>query len=88
MSLAASQFATIFIGSINVAMTFVSVMLIDRLGRRKLHLYGLGGMLMFSIILRVTLVQQVCIFTGQNSRGFSFKINLCGLSYTLLNVAL
>ncbi|MCW6506800.1 sugar porter family MFS transporter [Lichenifustis flavocetrariae] len=43
-SASASILATAGIGVVNVAMTLVAIRLIDRVGRRKLLLVGLGGM--------------------------------------------
>lgn len=49
-----AKFATIGIGSIMVVMTLVSIPLMDRTGRRTLHLYGLGGMFIFSIFITIS----------------------------------
>lgn len=35
-------------------MTLVSIPLMDRTGRRTLHLYGLGGMFIFSIFITIS----------------------------------
>lgn len=51
-----AKFATIGIGIIMVVMTLVSIPLMDRSGRRTLHLYGLGGMFIFSIVLTIALL--------------------------------
>ncbi|MDQ2074419.1 sugar porter family MFS transporter [Haloarcula sp. H-GB4] len=40
----ASILATVGIGTINVVMTVVAIMLVDRVGRRRLLLVGVGGM--------------------------------------------
>ncbi|CAG2107766.1 unnamed protein product [Medioppia subpectinata] len=37
-----AKYSTIGVGVVMVAMTLVSIMLMDRTGRRTLHLYGLG----------------------------------------------
>ncbi len=47
----ASILATVGIGVVNVAFTFVAIWLIDKLGRKKLLLYGLTGMTIGTIIL-------------------------------------
>jgi len=47
-----------------LGMTLVSVMLIDNAGRRTLHLYGLGGMFIFSILITISLLLKV--FTEPN----------------------
>ncbi|XP_026826530.1 glucose transporter type 1 isoform X9 [Ooceraea biroi] len=49
-----AKFATIGIGAIMVLMTLVSIPLMDRTGRRTLHLYGLGGMFIFSIFITIS----------------------------------
>lgn len=46
-----AQYATLITGATNVAMTFVSALVMDKLGRRTLHLCGLGGMFIASYIL-------------------------------------
>lgn len=35
-------------------MTLASIPLMDRAGRRTLHLYGLGGMFIFSIFITIS----------------------------------
>lgn len=37
-----------------VVMTLVSIPLMDKTGRRTLHLYGLGGMFIFSIFITIS----------------------------------
>ncbi|CAG9800552.1 unnamed protein product [Chironomus riparius] len=49
-----AKFATIGIGCIMVVMTLVSIPLMDKTGRRTLHLYGLGGMFIFSIFITIS----------------------------------
>lgn len=49
-----AKFMTIGIGAIMVAMTLVIMPLMDRMGRRTLHLYGLGGMFIFSIFITIS----------------------------------
>ncbi|XP_068895779.1 glucose transporter type 1 isoform X4 [Tenebrio molitor] len=49
-----AKFATMGIGAIMVVMTVVSIPLMDRTGRRTLHLYGLGGMFIFSIFITIS----------------------------------
>ncbi|XP_039285954.1 glucose transporter type 1 isoform X22 [Nilaparvata lugens] len=49
-----AKFMTIGIGAIMVAMTLVVMPLMDRMGRRTLHLYGLGGMFIFSIFITIS----------------------------------
>lgn len=49
-------YATIGVGCSNMLMTMVSVVLIDHAGRRTLHLIGLGGMCLCTVILTVALI--------------------------------
>ncbi|KAL1518389.1 hypothetical protein ABEB36_002019 [Hypothenemus hampei] len=49
-----AKFATIGIGCIMVIMTLISIPLMDRMGRRSLLLYGLGGMFIFSIFITIS----------------------------------
>jgi len=44
-------FANMGVGAIMVVMTFVSVFLMDRVGRRPLHLVGLVGMCVMSVVI-------------------------------------
>jgi len=48
-----SQYATMCVGAIMVTMTFVTIPLMDRLGRRLLHLAGLAGIILCSILIIV-----------------------------------
>lgn len=45
-----------------VVMTLVSIPLMDRTGRRTLHLYGLGGMFIFSIFITISFLIKVSDF--------------------------
>lgn len=56
-----AKFATMGIGAIMVGMTLVSLPLMDRTGRRTLHLYGLGGMFIFSIFITISFLIKVCL---------------------------
>ncbi|XP_025082645.1 glucose transporter type 1-like isoform X1 [Pomacea canaliculata] len=47
--------ATSGVGAVMVSMTLVTIPLMDRLGRRTLHMVGLGGMFLFSILITLTL---------------------------------
>lgn len=49
-------YATIGVGLVMVLMTLISVPLMDKLGRRTLHLFGLGGMFLASIFLTISLL--------------------------------
>ncbi|KAM4636106.1 solute carrier family 2, facilitated glucose transporter member 3-like [Discoglossus pictus] len=59
-------YATIGAGAINVAFTVVSLLVVERAGRRTLHLTGLGGMAIFAIIMTIALNLQ------QKAHGWSY----------------
>nr|QZU27267.1 GLUT-1 [Onchidium reevesii] len=50
-----ATYTTSAVGATMVIMTLVSIPLIDRLGRRSLHLTGIGGMAVFSILVTIAL---------------------------------
>ncbi|XP_059164340.1 solute carrier family 2, facilitated glucose transporter member 1-like [Physella acuta] len=50
-----AQYATVGTGAVNVMMTFISALIMDRAGRRTLHMIGLGGMCISSVVLVVCL---------------------------------
>lgn len=52
----AAQFANLGLGGTNILLTVISIFLIDRLGRRILHLIGMGGMFITSIVLVISLL--------------------------------
>lgn len=56
-----AQYSTLGTGAVNVSMTFVSALVMDKLGRRTLHLIGLGGMFVASYILTLGLIYDVGI---------------------------
>ncbi|XP_034730123.1 solute carrier family 2, facilitated glucose transporter member 3 [Etheostoma cragini] len=49
-------YATIGAGVVNTVFTVVSLFLVERAGRRTLHLIGLGGMAIFALIMTISLV--------------------------------
>nr|AKN21399.1 slc2a-5 [Schmidtea mediterranea] len=51
-----ANYATIGVGSTNLLITFLSVILVDKLGRKTLHLIGLSGMFIFEIFLSICLI--------------------------------
>ena len=53
-SAATSILATAGVGAVNVIMTIVSIRLIDRLGRRQLLFWSLGGMAVTLLVLSAT----------------------------------
>jgi len=52
-------------------MTLVSIPLMEKSGRRRLHLIGLSGMFAFSIIMTISLVLQVCMYSYTVEHGYS-----------------
>ena len=50
-----AYFATVIMGIINVAMTFVSLVLIERAGRKALLMIGFGGMGLTSLLFVICL---------------------------------
>ena len=55
MSESGAEGATVGVGVVMVLMTLVSIPLIESLGRRSLHLWGLGGMFLLSICITIAL---------------------------------
>ena len=54
-----SQYATLGMGGMNVLMTIVSLVLIEKAGRKTLQLIGLAGMCIDVILLTVCLLLKV-----------------------------
>lgn len=59
LSQTGAQFATIAVGVIMVVVTLISVPLMDRVGRRNLMLWGLGGMIGNSVAFTIFLLLMV-----------------------------
>ncbi|MCB1071989.1 MAG: sugar porter family MFS transporter [Chlamydiales bacterium] len=55
----AALLATTWVGTINVLMTFVAIYLLDKVGRKPLLLFGIGGMAISLIILGIGFDQTV-----------------------------
>jgi MFS family permease len=49
-----AKYANIGIGGLILIMTLVGMPLLDRLGRKPLHLFGLAGMLLTSIVYTIS----------------------------------
>lgn len=47
------KYATLGVGIINVVMTIVSMVLVEKAGRKTLHLIGIGGMAIASFLLTI-----------------------------------
>ncbi|CAF1297041.1 unnamed protein product [Adineta ricciae] len=52
----AAEYANLGLGGANIFVTVLSIFLMDRLGRRLLHLIGIGGMFITSIVLFISLM--------------------------------
>ncbi len=55
----AAQQATLGMGAVNVAMTFISLVLVERAGRKTLMVIGLCIMLISTIMILICLVAAV-----------------------------
>jgi len=64
-----AKYANLGVGSILVAMTLVTIPLMDRLGRRVLHLVGLVGMCVMSIL--IVIAQNLMPKEGSDDSGGS-----------------
>jgi len=54
----AADYANLGLGGTHILVTIICIFLMDRVGRRPLHLIGIGGMLITSLILFVSLIVQ------------------------------
>ena len=62
-----SEYANLGLGATNIVVTVISVFLMDRLGRRILHLTGIAGMFVTSLILVISLIVQSTPFWNKIS---------------------
>merc|ERR1712156_42030 len=53
ISCSVSQYATLCVGAIMVIMTFITIPLMEKLGRRVLHLAGLAGIILCSVTITI-----------------------------------
>ncbi|CAF0809109.1 unnamed protein product [Rotaria sordida] len=67
-----AEYANLGLGATSVFFTLISVFLMDRLGRRILHLSGLGGMFITSLILVISLIVQSTTFWNNISLIVTF----------------
>lgn len=65
-------------------MTLVSIPLMDRTGRRTLHLYGLGGMFIFSIFITISFLIKASIKLRFIFAYFHKQKNLKKVKYILI----
>eukprot|EP00090_Calanus_glacialis_P002579 TRINITY_DN11932_c0_g1_i1.p1 TRINITY_DN11932_c0_g1~~TRINITY_DN11932_c0_g1_i1.p1 ORF type:complete len:483 (+),score=160.35 TRINITY_DN11932_c0_g1_i1:45-1493(+) len=73
-----AQYANLGVGSIMVAMTLVTIPLMDKLGRRVLHLVGLAGMCVMAILIVVAqnLMPKEGEEESSGSGGFLIAVTL------------
>lgn len=50
-----AQFATLAMGSVNVAMTVVSLVLVEKAGRKTLLLIGFFGMFVVTLLMTISM---------------------------------
>ncbi|KAI4465829.1 facilitated glucose transporter protein 1 [Holotrichia oblita] len=70
LTLQAATYATLAIGGVNVLMTIISVILVERAGRKTLLLVGFGGMIIDTFLLTIALqfsehsivAKYMCVF--------------------------
>ncbi|XP_071804996.1 solute carrier family 2, facilitated glucose transporter member 1-like [Asterias amurensis] len=72
-----AMYATLSTGGVMVLMTIVSVPLMDRSGRRALHLFGLGFMAVWASLLTIFLV------VGENWHPASYISIVCVMFFTV-----
>ena len=71
-----SQYATLGMGGMNVLMTLVSLVIIEKAGRKTLQMIGLGGMMVDVILLTICLALKVFISKISIYYSLKFKIFL------------
>lgn len=70
--------ATLGMGSINVLMTLVSLVLVERAGRRTLHLFGLAGMMIMTILL------TMCLAFQKSAPWLSYLSIICVITFVIM----
>ena len=58
ISCSVSQYATLCVGAIMVLMTFITIPLMEKVGRRVLHLAGLTGIILCSVMITIAGSEQ------------------------------
>ena len=71
-----AQYATLGMGAMNVAMTFISLVLVEKMGRKTLMLIGLGGMFVDVVLLFLCINFKVCIDNINVSENMALISNL------------
>ena len=60
LSMITAQYITLGVGAVMLMTVSISAFLMDRLGRRALHLCGLGGMFISTLVITIALATKVC----------------------------
>ena len=74
-----AQSATLGMGAMNVAMTVISLILIEKAGRKTLMLSGLSVMIICTTVLLICLKLAVSIFLKKHH--FYVKLHTCYENY-------
>lgn len=69
------QYATLGMGGMNVLMTLVSLIIIEKAGRKTLQLIGLGGMLIDVILLTICLLFKVSTLSLETNQLIAHNLN-------------
>ena len=64
-----AQSATLGMGAMNVLMTIISVVLVEKAGRKTLQLIGLSGMFVTTVLLTLCLALKVSDWAGDGEAG-------------------
>ncbi|XP_064645201.1 glucose transporter type 1-like [Lineus longissimus] len=72
-----AAYSSIGVGSVMVVMTLITIPLMDRAGRRTLHLLGLGGMFVFCVLLTLSLCLTFLV------PWFKYTTVVCALLYVV-----
>nr|XP_057909645.1 solute carrier family 2, facilitated glucose transporter member 1 isoform X1 [Doryrhamphus excisus]XP_057909646.1 solute carrier family 2, facilitated glucose transporter member 1 isoform X1 [Doryrhamphus excisus] len=87
-------YATIGAGIVNTVFTVVSLFLVERAGRRTLHLIGLGGMAVSALVMTISLSLVVsalihpCVSWNTSAIGVAFSFCLQRMSPSLSYLAI
>lgn len=74
----AAIYATLGMGTINVLMTIVSMVLVERAGRKTLHLTGLAGMMI------ITLLLTICLALTPSAPWLSYVSIVCIIGFIVM----
>ncbi|XP_035219475.1 solute carrier family 2, facilitated glucose transporter member 1-like isoform X1 [Stegodyphus dumicola] len=71
-------YATLGMGTINVLMTIVSMVLVEKAGRRTLHMFGLAGMMIISLLL------TICLALTPKAPWLSYVSIICIIGFIIM----